>query len=203
MPEVALTSNFDRQIKQAVDCLLNGGIVAFPTETYYGLAVDPRNENSVRRLYELKKRDFTKPLLLLVENEKQLLQVVDRIPDAYKTIMDEYWPGALTLIFPASKSLCKLITGGTDTVGVRISPNQIARRLICDAGFPITATSANISEQPAAINAGQIREIFGNFVDYIVDGGPVPGGEPSTIVGMDGGTLKILREGVVKIPLCD
>jgi L-threonylcarbamoyladenylate synthase len=188
-------------LQKAVVCLQGGGIVAIPTETSYGLAVDPFNERALQSLFRLKRRELNKPILVLVNNVSKLDVIVSAIPVGYKFLMNRFWPGPLTLIFPGRKVLSPLLTGGTGTVGVRISSHPIATKL-CDLwGGPITATSANISGSSPANSAEEIHMIFGTSIDCIVDGGKSPGGVCSTIVGIQNKGLKLIREGRIDFPL--
>jgi len=184
---------------QAVAHLRSGKIVAFPTESYYGLAVDPDNPSAVRRLYGAKCRGQDKPLLLLVERIAQLDNIVEKIPPEYLPLMEKYWPGPLTLVFPAKPGISQLITGNTGTIGIRISPHPIARELVHKMGRAITATSANISGRPPARSAREVAEMFGNGVDYIVDGGSADAGSCSTVLGLENGRLVIIRPGLVDL----
>ncbi len=186
-------------IKEAAACIREGGIVAFPTETYYGLAVDADCEKAIERLFEIKKRGLDQPLLLLVESRAALQQVVADVPEIYNTLMTMYWPGALTLIFPAKPCVSKIITGGTDTVGVRISSHPLAQQLVVEMGKAITATSANFSGMPPAVSAFDVKKIFQGSVDYILDGGSTAAGLCSTIVGINNKKLTVIRKGQVTL----
>ena len=185
---------------QAVSCLQQGGIVAFPTETSYGLAVDPFNEAALRALFRLKARDINKPILVLIGETGQLGALADSIPDMYRPLMQRFWPGPLTLIFPGRKNLPPLLTGGTGGIGVRISSHTAAVELCRMWGRPLTATSANISGFPPATCAADVQASFGAGVDCLVDGGGTAAGQCSTIVGIHRGRLQLLREGQVDFP---
>ena len=174
-------------------------MVAFPTETYYGLAVDPDNELALRRLYRLKRRDSEKAILVLIENSDKITSVAASVPDEYIPLMARYWPGALTLIFPAKKSLSTILTGDTGTVGVRVSPHPLARALVQTFGKAVTATSANLSGQSPARSASEVRNTFGDRVDYIIDGGQTIAGRCSTLVGIRKTKLIILRDGQIDL----
>lgn len=186
-------------VNAAVQIIRNGGVVAFPTETYYGLAVDPANESALRDLYRLKQRESEKPVLVLIDNSNSLGSVVSDVPDVYRPLMAKYWPGPLTLIFPAKKTLPSLLTGHTDTVGVRVSPHPVAAALVQTMGKAITATSANLSGNNPARSAGEVKSIFGNRIDYILDGGETAGGRCSTLVGLKDGKLTVFREGQIDL----
>ncbi len=186
-------------VSTAVEIILKGGIVAFPTETYYGLAVDPDNESALRDLYRLKQRESDKAVLVLIENSNKIGSVAAAVPDEYGVLMEKYWPGPLTLIFPAKKTLSPLLTGYSDTVGVRVSPHPIAEALVQAMGKPITATSANLSGKNPAKSALEVKNIFGGRLDYIVDGGETAGGLCSTLVGPKNEVWTIFREGQIDL----
>ena len=183
----------------AVTHLRQGGIVAFPTETYYGLAVDPDCASAVTKLFEVKKRQEHKPLLLLIEKLEWLDSVAQKVPVVYLPLIKKYWPGPLTLIFQAKTTISQKITGNTGTVGVRISPHPIAQELVRRMGKPITATSANISGLAPARTAIEVSEMLGDCVDYIFDGGQTEAGLCSTIVDVKYGKLTLLRRGQVDL----
>lgn len=184
-------------LAQAASLLRQGGVVAFPTETYYGLAVDPWNAEAVARLYHIKKRARQLPVLVLVAGEAQVVQVAASQPAAYQPLIARFWPGPLTLIYPARPALMQL-SGGTGTIGVRHSPHPVATQLLAAFGGPVTATSANLSGMPAASSAAQVEQMLAAGVDLILDGGDTPGGSGSTLVGLRDAALCCLREG--KIP---
>lgn len=181
-------------LQEAADVIRKGGIVAFPTETYYGLAVDPFNDVALQKLYELKERPRDKPLLTLISAIDQLLQLAESVPACLAPFI-ELWPAPLTLVFPARSDLSPHLTGGTGTVGVRLSPHPVAQRFVECCGIPLTATSANRSGMPAACSAQEVREHFAQGLDYIIDGGVTPGGLGSTLVGCIDGQPALLRAG--------
>lgn len=180
---------------RAAAILRSGGVVAFPTETYYGLAVDPFHRQALARLFRIKRRPEKLPILVLVNNIEQIRQLASEVPAVYFRLIDYFWPGPLTLVFPALPTLPPQLTGDTGTIGLRHSPLAAANRLIAAFGGPITATSANISGTPAAVTASEVARIFGTEVDLILDGGTTPGGSGSTLVGLRGASLYCLREG--------
>jgi len=186
-------------IDLAVEQLQQGRIVAFPTETYYGLAVDPNNESAVTALFNLKKRPVDKPLLLLVKNTSQLSHLISHVPPELKPLMEKYWPGPLTLIFPAHPLVNNKITARTGTVGIRISPHPIAEKIVGKFGGAITATSANISGRPPAKTAQEVVDMFGDDIDYVLDGGGTTAGLCSTIIGVKDSQLQVIRTGVVNV----
>lgn len=186
-------------IQTAVSSLRQGKIVAFPTETYYGLAVDPENDEAVTKLYSLKNRPSEKPLLLLIESREQLQDLVIEVPFLFEQLMDTCWPGPLTLIFSAQGSVSTLITGNTETVGVRVSSEPLAMKLVSAFGRPITATSANLAGLPPSATAREVMDTFGERVDYIIDGGDSPAGLCSTIVAFENSQLTVLRNGQIDL----
>ena len=188
-------------ILKAVSILRQGGIVAFPTETYYGLAVDPFNPDALRRLFATKKRITQKPILTVVNSRQQLSPLILDIPPLFQILMDRFWPGPLTLIFKGSQYLPPLLTGHTGTIGVRWSSNLVACRLAAFFGNAVTATSANLSGGKPAVTAAECNRYFGSGIDMVIDGGTTPGGRGSTLVGIEKGRLRLLRDGV--IPFAD
>ncbi len=184
-------------IKAAVSVLKSGGVVALPTETYYGLAVDPFSESAVQRLFRLKKRPQEKPILLLLGSWEMLALVVAEIPLWAQRLMQRFWPGPLTLVFKARKDLPASLTAGTGTVAVRLSSHPLPTYLSQSFSKPITGTSANLSGAPPATSAIEVKRIFPE-VDLILDGGETPGGAPSTIVSVTEFPPRLLRPG--KIP---
>ncbi len=186
---------------QAAECLQCGGIVAIPTETFYGLAVDPFNEKALQALFRLKRREATKAILVLISDIEKLSLVAGFVPTVYKSLVERFWPGPLTLIFPGAKNLSSLLTGGTGNIGVRISANAIATQLCRVWGKPITATSANISGKLPAQSAHEVKEMFGSSVDIIIDGGITPGEASSTVVGIREGHVELIREGQIDFRL--
>jgi len=184
-------------IDQAVAVLKKGGLIAFPTESWYGLAVDPFNVDALERLFLLKKRSPHKPILVLVTGARQLERLAHDILRPYPLLMDKFWPGPLSLVFPARPELPRQLTAGTATVAVRCSSNPVACELAARFGGPITATSANISGTGAYTTATGVAEGLQHGVDMILDGGRTPGGKGSTLVSLREGRLICLREGQI------
>ncbi|WP_339133637.1 MAG: L-threonylcarbamoyladenylate synthase [Candidatus Electrothrix sp. GW3-4] len=172
-------------LSEAARLLRQGGLIAFPTETYYGLGVDPFNAEALQRLFAVKQRQPDKAVLLLVAGQEQVSQLAAEIPAVLQKLMNHFWPGPLTLVFPGQASLPFLLTGGTGTVGIRQSPHPLAACLLSAFDCPITATSANRSGAPPATTAAEIQKSFGSAIDLILDGGTTPGGAGSTLVGCD------------------
>jgi L-threonylcarbamoyladenylate synthase len=185
-------------MQKAVEILRAGGIVAYPTETYYALGVKFDREESLRKLYAIKQRPLGKAMPLIIGHRELLSMLTSSISRSALFLMDRFWPGPLTLIFPALVNLSDSITAGTHAVAVRIPGESFALQLAKSAQFPLTATSANISGRPPARDAETVMQYFNDAIDLIVDGGNTPGGLPSTIVDVTSKTVRILREGVIK-----
>lgn len=184
-------------LNRAVAVLNGGGVIAFPTETYYGLAVDPMSPLALNHLFALKQRDPGKPILTLVDDRQSLSSLVLDIPSLYMPLIEKFWPGPLTLIFQAKLNLPTLLTAGTGTIGVRQSSHPFARQLLRAFGRPVTATSANISGHAAAADAYEVKAQFGSKLDMIFDGGRTPGTAGSTIIGFKKDKLLLIREGII------
>lgn len=195
-----ITSPSDAVIRRAAEAIRQGGVVAIPTETYYGLAVDPENDQAVQRLFLLKNRPANKPILLLISDLHQVARYAQTIPEQYESLIDSYWPGPLTLVFSAKPEVSPLLTGGTGTIGIRLTPNRTVCRIINQLAAPVTATSANISRHEPARSAQQVVEAFGDKLTYVVDGGSADEGPGSTVVNVIDGKLCIERVGRIQLP---
>ena len=186
-------------LKKAVLVLRRGGVITFPTETSYGLGCDPRDARAVRRIFKIKGRDARNPLLLVAGSWAQVERVA-HLSAKVKRLAKQYWPGPLTLILPLRKE-ARLADGVAykGEVSVRYSSSADVRRLTRRFGFPIVATSANISGQPACRSAKEIRSV--NLeVDFIVDGGLLPLRKPSTVARMYGdGRIDVVRAGAISL----
>ena len=189
--------DFQNAINKASDILLSGGLVAYPTESFYGLAVDSTNENAIRRLFLLKQRSPGRPLLILIPSIEALDRYVAHIPSIAHQLIDEFWPGGLTLVFEAGPKVSPLLTAGTNKIGIRLSPHPVATALAQAIGAPITGTSANISGKPACRNAGEVSGSFKEWVDLILDGGATTGKVGSTVLDITVDPPLILREGMI------
>ncbi|MBM4300419.1 MAG: threonylcarbamoyl-AMP synthase [Deltaproteobacteria bacterium] len=182
---------------EARTVLTLNGVIAVPTETFFGLAVNPFQEEALDRLFTLKGRAPEKPVLVLVDGREMLNQVAREIPGQARQLMEKFWPGPLTIIFPGLPHLPRRLTAGTGTIAVRQPRQPLTCRLISALGFPITGTSANRSGRPPLIRAAEVAEEFGEGVDLILDAGPCPGGLPSTIVDVTGASLRLVRIGAI------
>ncbi len=185
-------------LERAVECLLSGGLVAFPTESFYGLAVDSTNETAIKRLFSVKKRRPNIPVLILIPSAGKLNRLVKQLPSVADRLIEQFWPGPLTLLFEAGPRVSPLLTAGTGKIGVRLSSHPIATALTKGLGVPITGTSANISGRAACRNAQDIVSSFGQGVDLILDGGETEGEVASTVLDITVHPPEILREGMIQ-----
>jgi L-threonylcarbamoyladenylate synthase len=185
-----------QQVEKGISVLKNGGIVAFPTDTVYGLGAGIGITRAIERVYQVKKRPRTMPLPLLLADISQIDQVASAVPKTAGLLADRFLPGALTLVLPSSPSLPESVTGGGKTVAVRIPDHPVPIALAHGLGTPIVGTSANLSGSPSALTAGEVHAQLGDKVDLIIDGGRCPGKE-STIVDLSGENPVILREGAI------
>ena len=184
-------------MEQAVLLLNRGGLVAYPTESWYGLAVDPFNPEALDRLFAVKQRDKSKPVPTIISSRDQLALLVQEVPPSCRVLMERFWPGPLTLVFPARSHVPSRLTAGTGTVAVRCSSHPLAAGLAEAFAGPITATSANISGRPPQDSARGVADCLGAEVDMILDGGRTAGVCASTVVSCLGGTLSCVRRGQI------
>ena len=183
------------RIHQAAAIIGGGGLVALPTETLYGLAVDPFNTRALENLFAAKKRALEKPVLVLIGQMAQVNLLASSVPGPYHMLMEHFWPGPLTLLFPARPELSSLLTGGNGAVGIRQSPAPVVQALIQAHGGPITGTSANISGEAPSTTSRQVAAQLGDRVDLILTGPELQPSQGSTIVGLHKGHLHCIREG--------
>jgi L-threonylcarbamoyladenylate synthase len=181
----------------AFSALHSGGIVAFPTETFYGLAVDPRSTLAVRRIFEIKRRPADHPLPLIAGNMEQIADHVGTMTPLAERLARRAWPGPLTLIIPASDRLCADVHLSSGRVAVRVPSDSVARAVALGAGHAITSTSANFSGEPPAATPERVVMSFHGDIDVLIDSGPTPAGLPSTIVDATGDAPVLVRAGVV------
>jgi L-threonylcarbamoyladenylate synthase len=182
-------------IKEAAQIIQRGGLVAFPTETVYGLGANALDEKAVKNIFKAKGRPSDNPLIVHISSKKELPQLVEYIPKKAHILMDAFWPGPLTLIFPKSDKIPYSITAGLSTVAIRLPQNEIARALIEVSKLPIAAPSANTSGKPSPTKANHVIEDLSGKIDMILDGGPVLVGLESTVVDITGDVPMILRPG--------
>ena len=185
-------------IEKAADTLRSGGVVAFPTDTVYGIGVDPFQPEAIQKLYTIKGRPRDKPIPILVGSYQDVENVAQNLPKIFFQLIKQFWPGALTLIVEA-KGLPTQITAGGKTVGLRMPNHPIALKMLrCFAG-PIATTSANKSNKAPTTSKLQIERELGSLVDLIVDGGETNTGTSSTVIDLIETPPKVLRQGEIFI----
>lgn len=197
MTLLKLRENKRQALVSAIRTLKKGGIIAYPTETFYALGVKFDLPGSLQNLYEIKKRPREKALPLIIGKREMLGLVAAPVSKKTLSLMDRFWPGPLTLILAAKENISEYLTAGTHTVAVRIPGRSFSLDLARAVDFPITATSANISGMPPAQDAATVVQYFGDAIDLVVDGGRTPGGNSSTIADVTGKDFQILREGAI------
>jgi len=190
-----LATSIQQQVEQATTILKQGGIVACPTDTVYGVVAAINIERAVARVYQIKGRPHSQALPILLADKSQIAEVAKVVPPLAWRLADKFWPGALTIVLFKSASVPDIVTGGGKTIAVRIANHPIPIAIIRGLGVPIVGTSANLSGSPSALTAEEVRSQLGDRVDLIIDGGRCPGGRESTIVDLTGETPLILREG--------
>ena len=190
-------SDIQQQIERSISILRQGGIVAYPTDTVYGLGAGVSLPQAVERVYKVKERPANMPLPLLLADKSQVAKVAESVPPIAWVLIDNFLPGALTIVLAKSNSVPALITAGGTTIAVRIPAHPVPVALIEGLGTPMVGTSANISGKPSLLTADEVHSQLGNKVDLIIDGGRCPGGKESTIVDVSGETPVVLREGAI------
>jgi L-threonylcarbamoyladenylate synthase len=203
MVEAVASPDLHDRIARAAALLRAGGIVAYPTETYYGLGALASRPDALLRLAAAKLRPPRKPLPLIAADLAQVQAVASLAQPLARQLAARFWPGALTLVLPAVADLDDTLTGGTGTVAVRVAGSEIARALAREAGGALVSTSANVSGERPATNAAELSLALLAKVDGVLDGGPTPGGLPSTVVSLDLGTLRLVRRGAVPFALVE
>lgn len=186
-------------LDQALKVIKSGEIVAFPTETVYGLGVNGLDEKAVKKIYKAKGRPSDNPLILHISSKKQISPLVREIPEIANKLIDKFWPGPLTIIFKKSEIVPDIITGDLDTVAIRMPKHSIALELISQSGFPIAAPSANISGKPSPTRADHVIQDMMGKVPLIIDGGRTGVGLESTVLDLSTCTPKVLRPGGITL----
>ena len=189
--------SIQQQVEQATTILKQGGIVACPTDTVYGVVAAINIEPAVERIYQIKGRPRSQALPILLADKSQMVDVAKIVPLLAWRLADKFWPGALTMVLLKSESVSNIVTGGGKTVAVRMANHPMPTAIIRGLGIPIVGTSANLSGHPSALTAEEVRTQIGDRVDMIIDGGRCPGGIESTIVDLSGEEPRIIRQGAI------
>lgn len=193
---MTIDPNLERLVADAAAVLRRGGLVAYPTETFYGLGALASDRRALARLAEAKLRPEGKPLPLLAADRLQV-DLVAELGRTAERLAARFWPGPLTLVLRARAGLDEAITAGAGTVGVRVPGSAVARRLAAAAGGAIVSTSANLSGEPPPADARALSARLRARIDHVLDAGPTPGGLPSTVVDVTGEGVRLVRAGAV------
>ncbi|MDH7485040.1 MAG: L-threonylcarbamoyladenylate synthase [Anaerolineae bacterium] len=197
MNTAIIPADHPEAVEKAVEVLRRGGLVAFPTDTVYGVGAPAFDAQAVTRLYQAKERPGDKAIPLLLADVADLPAVVESIPLLAERLAARFWPGPLTLVLRKRPVVPDVVTAGGDSVAVRVPDHPVARGLIAALGAPLAATSANRSGQPDPVTAEEVLTQLGGRVDLILDGGPCPGGVPSTVLDLTVSPPAVLRPGPV------
>ena len=182
-------------VKDIAAALLEGAVAAYPTETFYALGAAALSKRGVDRVFRLKDRDHSKPLSFVVSDMDMVRDVVSSLPSAFIVLAAEFWPGPLTIVLPAAAGFPERLLGPGRTIALRIPPPVWLRSLVREMSEPLTATSANLSGERELADPAEVKALFDGRIDLLLDGGPTPGGRPSTVVDLSGETPRVLREG--------
>jgi L-threonylcarbamoyladenylate synthase len=200
MPEILkidADNSEEKILTQAAEIIAGGGIVAYPTETFYGLGADATNEKAIENIFAVKGRNFKNPISLIIGQADDINPLVKDVPQTAKKLMAALWPGALTIVFSAADIVSPLLTAGSGKIGLRVSSHPIAMGIVQKLKRPLTATSANLSGAPECTRASEVAEQIGDKIDAIIDLGDTPGTAGSTIVDVTCRPPVILREGAI------
>ena len=193
----AVLSADETAIRRAIQVLKGGGLVAFPTDTVYGVGAHAFMPKAVEKLYTAKIRPRDKAIPILLAGVEDLALVAEEIPEVAWELMERFWPGGLTLVLPKKAAVPDMVTAGQPNVAVRVPDHPVPRALIEGLGAPLAATSANLSGHPSPITAEEVRAELGGRIELILDGGRCPGGIPSTVLDLTADPPAILRRGAV------
>jgi len=186
-------------VSEVVRLLKTGSVIAYPTDTFYGLGADIYNKDAIDRIYSIKNRRSDKPIIILISDKKMLRPLIanGHVSPIAERLTDTFWPGPVTLVFNASDAVPALLTANTGKIGIRLPDNELCRLLIEELKHPITATSANISGEGSIDNPADVAKSLGDMIDVLVDGGKTKGGCTSTVVDVTNDEPVVLREGVI------
>ncbi len=186
-------------VREAAEALLFGGVVAFPTDTVYGLSCPLMDPSAVEFVYRLKRRPANLSVIALVPEQDAVWPLVDAVPDVAEQLMARFWPGPLSIIFRASPLVPPRVTGERGTVALRYPKHPLCEAILAAVAGPIVSSSANLSGQPPCASAEEIVRTFGNQIDIVLDGGPVGPTPPSTVVDVSSGVCELVRAGAVDV----
>ena len=200
MPEILKVSDKNSEeiiLTRAAEIIAHGGIIAYPTETFYGLGADATNEKAIQKIFAIKGRNFKNPISLIIGQTDDIYPLVQDVPQTAQKLMAAFWPGALTIVFLAANNVSPLLTAGSGKIGLRVSSHPGARGIVQKLKRPLTATSANLTGAPECTRASEVAEQIGDKIDAIIDLGDTPGIKGSTIIDVTCTPPVILREGAI------
>jgi L-threonylcarbamoyladenylate synthase len=200
MPEILKPGKDNPEEKiltRAAEILASGGIIAYPTETFYGLGADATNEKAIQKIFAIKGRDFKNPISLIVGRPEEIYPLVKNVPEIAKKMMATFWPGALTIVFSASDKISPLLTAGSGKIGLRVSSHPLAGKIAQKIKAPLSATSANLTGSPECSKAAEVIKQIGDKIDAIIDWEQTRGGKASTVIDVTCDPPVILREGAI------
>jgi L-threonylcarbamoyladenylate synthase len=184
-------------VTEAAQAILDGGVIVYPTETIYGLGANALEPQIVERVYDIKERKKSNPILVLIPDRSALDELALGIPEVAEKLMSKFWPGALTIVFKAAPIVSRTLTAGSGKLGIRLSSDEFCRDLLSICKIPITSTSANLSGEPNPNSIGMINRRVLEAVDLIVDAGDLVSQTPSTVVDVTKGKVELVREGAI------
>ncbi|MHB8139011.1 MAG: L-threonylcarbamoyladenylate synthase [Smithellaceae bacterium] len=199
--KVSVDYSKERLLSDAAAIVSRGGVIAYPTETVYGLGVDATNDQAIRRIFEIKGRNFANPVSVIIGRRRNVYPLVRKVTDNAQKLMDAFWPGPLTIIFEAAGEVSPLLTANTGKIGIRLSSNDIAGKIAEKTGKPLTATSANLSGASECASADQVIRQIGDKIDAVIDMGKTKLGMLSTIIDASCEPARIIRPGVISIEI--
>lgn len=184
-------------LSQAAALVAAGGVIAYPTDTFYGLGADAANEQAIQKIFAIKGRNFANPISVIIGSRQEIHSLVRNIPANALILIEYFWPGPLTLVFEAASSVLPSLTANSGKIGIRLPGYESARKIAILAGRPLTATSANLSGEPECRSATEALKQLGDKLDAVVDLPAPPGVQGSTIIDVTGNQPRLLRQGVI------
>ncbi len=192
-----VNTNRRHTVTDAVQTILNGGVIIYPTETIYGLGSNALESKIIERVFAIKEREKSNPILVLIPEKSALDELTLGIPEVAEKLMSKFWPGPLTIVFRAAPIVSPILTGGSGKIGIRLSSDEFCRELLNICKIPITSTSANLSSEPNPNSVSMINRKVLESVDLIVDAGTLTSQTPSTVVDVTKGNVELVREGAI------
>ena len=194
-----LDGPLDAVFARCRDVVRARGVIAYPTDTFYGLGADPRDPEAVKRIFAIKGREAGQPILLLLRDRSEVAAWASVVTPSAERLMERFWPGPLTLVFPAAPHVLPELTGGGGTIGLRVPGNELTRELLRNLGTALTGTSANRSGGRDPRTVEEVMREVGDRVDLVLDGGATTGDRPSTVVDVTVEPPRIIRQGAIDI----